>query len=131
MPVEFQLDEPDRIVRTRAWGCLTDDDLLDHQVHVTALFRDEVLDSTWAQIYDTTGAENLDGVTTRGLERLAQGLPWPDGSLMVIVTSGVLQFGLARMFELASDFAGARILPSVAEAEAFIARARARSGEAT
>jgi hypothetical protein len=131
MPVEFQLDAPNRIVRTRAWGHLTDADLLAHQGQMRALLKDGILDSTWAQVYDTTGAENLDGVTTRGLERLAQGLPWPDGSLMVIVTSGVLQFGLARMFELAADFGGAHILASAAAAEAFIAQARARPAEAT
>ena len=62
MPCDFKLEESERIVFSRAWGELTDDDLLSHLQRITEAFGQGALDSMWGQIADFSEVENFDGV---------------------------------------------------------------------
>lgn len=77
MPFEFELDECKRIVLSRAWGDLTDDDLLSHLERVTESFRRGLLGSTWGHIADFTEVKSLDGVSSYAVRRMAERNPWP------------------------------------------------------
>lgn len=51
MPVAFNLDPHARLVRSRAWGVVTEADLMGHVVSMRALFASGALDADWAQVF--------------------------------------------------------------------------------
>ena len=130
MPADFELRRETRIVYSRGWGALTDADLVGHQAHMTALFKAGRLDVDWAQLWDFTAVENLDGVSTTGIRRVADGNPWPRYTVRAVVVATDEQFGLVRMFQALGEpkTDGMGITRSLAEADAFIARERVRLG---
>ena len=129
MPADFELMPSTRTVHTRAWGALSDSDLHDHMVRIAALFKDGVLDAEWAQICDFTGVDNLDGVTTAGIRRMAEGNPWPRYTVRAFIVSTDEQFGLARMYQSLGDpkTDDLCITRYAADAALYIAQARTRS----
>ncbi len=132
MPTEFELDRSKRIVYSRAWGDLTDAELLDHMAKMRGLLEQGALDSTWAQVFDLSDAKNLDEVSSAGVGRLAKGNPWPKGSIRVVIAPSDLLYGLTRMYQLIGDpkTEAVHIARQRNEAEAFIAYQRAQLGEA-
>ena len=91
---------------------------------IAALFKAGALDGDWAQLWDFTGVENVDGVSTAGVRRVADGNPWPRSAIRVCIVNTDEQFGLVRMYqalrgEPKTDEVG--ITRSAAEADAFIA----------
>jgi hypothetical protein len=133
MPADFELMPSTRTIYTRGWGSLSDADLLDHMARIAALFRSGALDAEWAQICDFTGVENLDGVTSDGIRRAAEGNPWPRYTVRAFIVNSDEQFGLARMYQALGDpkTDDLCITRSAADAGAFVARERARLGIAT
>jgi len=125
MPAHFELDRSQRIVHSRAWDELTDADLLDHQAQILRLFQDGTLDATWAQIYDLSAVTNT-LVSTDVVLRLVDENPWPAACLRVIVTPTVLQYGLARMFQLRgnSKTKNMYVIRDAAEAQTTLRKAR-------
>jgi hypothetical protein len=132
MPGSFELDADARIVRARAWGIITDDDLLDHMEETRQLFRDGTLDASWAQIADFSAVESLDA-TNEGIRRHAVLNPWPEESFRALVMPTDASFGLGRMYEMLCGDQGAnvRVFRSEAEALAWIAQQRKSSTQAT
>lgn len=130
MPADFELRRKTRIVYSRGWGALTDADLLGHQARMTALLKSGELGVDWAQLWDFTGVENLDGVSSTGIRRVAEGNPWPRHTVRAVVVSNDEQFGLVPMYQALGDpkTDGVGITRSIAEADAFIARERVRLG---
>jgi hypothetical protein len=130
MPADFELIPGTRTVHSRGWGALTDADLLGHMARIAALFKSGVLDSDWAQIADFSGVDNMDGLSTAGVRRAAEENPWPRYAVRAFVVATDEQFGLLRMYQALgnpkTDDVG--ISRSVADAEDFIARERARLG---
>jgi hypothetical protein len=130
MPADFELIPGTRTVHSRGWGALTDADLLGHMARISALFKAGTLDVEWAQIWDFTGVENVDGVSTGGIRRVAEGNPWPRSAIRACIVTTDEQFGLVRMYqalgEPKTDDVG--ITRTVADADAFIARERLRQG---
>jgi hypothetical protein len=75
MPADFELIPGTRTVYSRGWGVLTDADLLGHMARISALFKAGTLDVEWAQIWDFTGVENVDGVSTGGIDASRKAIP--------------------------------------------------------
>jgi hypothetical protein len=130
MPADFELMPSTRTVCSRAWGPLSDADLLGHMAGIAALFKNGALDGEWAQVCDFTGVENLDLVTSDGVRRMAEGNPWPRYSVRAFIVSTDEQFGLARMYQALGDpkTGDLGIVRSDADASAFVGRERARLG---
>ena len=130
MPADFELIAGTRTVYSRGWGALTDADLLVHMARISALFKTGTLDTEWAQLWDFTGVENVDGVSTAGIRRAAEGNPWPRSAIRACIVTTDEQFGLVRMYQALGDpkTDDMRITRSVADADAFIARERLRLG---
>ena len=130
MPADFELIAGTRTVYSRGWGALTDADLLGHMARISALFKAGTLDTEWAQLWDFTGVENVDGVSTAGVRRAAEGNPWPRSAIRACIVTTDEQFGLVRMYQALGDpkTDDMRITRSVADADAFIARERLRLG---
>ena len=130
MPADFELISGTRTVYSRGWGALTDTDLLGHMARISALFKAGELDAEWAQLWDFTGVENVDGVSTAGVRRVAEGNPWPRSAIRACIVSTDEQFGLVRMYQALGDpkTDDMGIARTVADADAFIARERLRLG---
>ena len=56
MPAEYRIDVAKRVVRCRAWGVLSDQDLEDYQAAVSA---DPAFESDLGQLYDGTDIMEL------------------------------------------------------------------------
>jgi hypothetical protein len=130
MPADFELLRPARTVLSRGWGALTDADLFDHMTRIAALFEQGALDGDWAQIYDFTAVDNVDGVSTAGIRRVAEGNPWPHYTVRAFIVATDETFGLARMYQSLGDpkTGDLCITRSAADADAFIGRERIRLG---
>ena len=130
MPADFELMPGTRTVYSRGWGALTDADLLDHMARISALFKAGALDSDWAQLLDFTAVDNMDGVSTAGIRQAAEKNPWPRYTVRAFIVGTDEQFGLARMYQALGDpkTDDLGIFRSAADADAYIARERARLG---
>ena len=130
MPADFELVPATRTVRSRGWGALTDADLIDHMARITALFKAGTLDADWAQLWDFSGVDDVNGVSSAGIRRLAEGNPWPRFAVRACIVTTDEQFGLVRMYQALGDpkTDDIGIMRSVADGHAFIARERVRLG---
>jgi len=130
VPADFELRPETRTVHSRGWGALTDADLVAHMARMSALFKAGSLAPDWAQLWDFSAVDNVDGVSTEGVRQLAEGNPWPRFSVRACIVTTDEQFGLVRMYqalgEPKTDHVG--ITRSAADADAFIARERVRLG---
>jgi len=118
MPADFELDESRRIVFSRAWGALTDAELLDHMARVKEAHEQGRIDSRWAQIADFSAVTSMDGVSSSGVRGLAQGNPWHGDSIRVLVVPEDVQYGLARMYQIMGEPKTDRVLLVRSMAEA-------------
>ena len=126
MPADFELNPETHVVCTRAWGIVTDDDLLGHLRRMIELFGDGTLDESWAQLADFTGVESFANLSSDAIFGLAQRNPWPPLSKRALVTSSDIAFGLGRMYQMFAGELGEqlRIFRSLSEAQDWIASAR-------
>ncbi len=95
MPIEYEIDRRRRLVHTRAWAELTDEEALTHQ---RRLKSDSEFDPGFRQLLDFTAVEHF-GVTPEGIHKLASGDPWGAGARRAFVAPGDLAFGMLRMHE--------------------------------
>ena len=100
MPASFTLDTPRRLVRSRAWGALSERELLQHADNVHALFDNGTLDSSWSQLADFSDVTSFDEVSSDGIRQLAERNPWPRDSRRVVLAPSPIAFGLSRMYQL-------------------------------
>ncbi len=115
MPHELQLDETQRVVWSRCWGVLTDDDLASHQ---ELLRGDPRFANDYHQLVDTREVTEVH-VSARMILQLGQSrLFAPHSKRAYVVTRDVL-FGLVRMYGLYQELRGR------AEIRAFRTRAEA------
>lgn len=130
MPADFELTRATHMVHSRAWGALTDDDVLGHMARIGVLFREGVLDAGWAQISDFTAVTDMRAVSSAGIRRMAEVNPWPKENIRAFIVGTDEQFGLIRMYQTFGEpkTEGLFITTSVAEAEAHVANERARRG---
>lgn len=95
MPGSYLIDSTRSIVFSRAWGILTDDELL---WHAQTLRADPRFDPAFRQIGNFLDLSEV-RVTAEGVRTLAQFNPFNTDSRRAIVAPTDLAFGLVRMFE--------------------------------
>lgn len=132
MAVDFALDHDSRVVRSRAWGDVTEDEIARFQHGMQDLFGDGTIDATWAHVADFTGTTSVADLSSAAIQRLAQSNPWLPGSRRVIIAPAPVVFGLARMYQILSvdGDEGLIVLHSAAEAHAWLLQARHSSTDA-
>jgi hypothetical protein len=118
MPAEFELDRSGCVVRSRAWGNLTEDDLARHVQGLRELFENGTLDATWAQVSDFSNVTSVAELTTDGVRRLAKSNPWDPEALRVFIVPTDELYGLSRMYQAMAvgDSGSMRVVRSAAEA---------------
>lgn len=100
MPATYVIDEDADLVLSRAWGTLTDGDLVANR---DAMLADPAFRADLSQLWDFTRVERLD-VTGAGVRSLAMGIsPFSSLSRRAIIVTDDAGFGMARMFLLMRD----------------------------
>ena len=120
MPVASALDPDARLVRTRAWGIISEEELTSHATSIRELFASGTLDVDWAQVSDFCEGASLELLSSDAIRRLAKHNPWPVGALRVFVAPSDVIFGLARMYQLWADLERMHVVWSMAEARAWM-----------
>lgn len=83
MPAEFSIDSAANLVRSLAWGALTDKDLLSHQLRLIA---DKKFRPSMSQIFDFREV-SVSSVTFEGVKIFADRNPFGAGARRVFVVS--------------------------------------------
>jgi hypothetical protein len=98
MPAEYLIDRKLCVVFSRAWGVLTDTDLLEHQ---RRLGQDPQFEPSLNQIFDFLGVTVVE-VTPMGIRTLAERTLFGAGArrAFVVHPGAMAMFGLMRMFEI-------------------------------
>lgn len=99
MPHAYVLDEAHSLVLSRAWGALTDQELLSH---LTTFANDPRFRPTFHQLADLREVTNL-AVTSSGIRYQVRESPFAAGSQRALVVSSDVAFGMARMFQILHD----------------------------
>jgi len=96
MPAAYVIDSAHRVVLSRAWGLLTDDELARHQQELSA---DPAFDPSFDQLFDFEGVTRTD-LTTIGIRLLARSNTFGEHSRRAFVVVSQSMFGMMRMYEL-------------------------------
>ena len=109
MPIDYEWDKKNSLIRTRLWGEVTDEDI---NAHTLKLFRDTRLTPPLLEIIDTHDVDKLN-ITSQSLKNIADGarvnLEKFAGHRTAIVAATDVIFGMARMYEILSDVAGSPV----------------------
>ena len=94
MPASYLIDRTRGVVFSRAWGVLTDEDIL---AHVRVLRGDARLTPDLRQVADFRDVTKLD-VTSEGVRRAARNNPWGPDARRAFVAPLDEALGMIRMF---------------------------------
>jgi hypothetical protein len=100
MPADYSLDRIRRVVLSRAWDALSEQDLVEHVRLMHDLFADGSLDATWSQIADFSEVTTVGEISSAGVRSLAAQNPWPKTARRVLIAPVTVVFGLSRMYQL-------------------------------
>ena len=122
MPISYEIDEEQEIVRTTVTGRLTDDELLAHK---QALVEDPRFREGMKELSDIRGVTELD-ITPEGVLK-AVSFDATNASRFGTHRLGILVgsdhvFGMARMYEMRTDgnTGGVAVFRSVEEARSWV-----------
>lgn len=96
MPGSYLIDEARRLVFSRGWGVLTDDEL---HWHAETLAADPRFDPGHSQVVDFRDLSEIQ-VTAEGIRCLAHMNPFRRDSRRAVIAPDDVSFGLTRMFEI-------------------------------
>lgn len=96
MPADYRIDRQRGVVLSRAWGILTDGDLLDHQQRLRS---DPHFTPSLNQLFEFQDVVEI-RVTAGGIRLLADRNPFGQGSRRAFTVLATAMFGLLRMFEI-------------------------------
>lgn len=99
MPASFRIDPVDHLIHSRAWGALTDDDIVSNRAE---MIRHPDFRSDGSQIYDFTEVTDVH-VTVAGIRELAQRSAFSPTARRAIVVATDVAYGMARMYALLSN----------------------------
>ena len=99
MPADYVIDAGHRTVFSRAWGRVTNDDLLGVQ---DVLRADPAFDPSYRQLYDFTGVTEI-AVTRDAFPALRARAPFDHTARQAFVAGSQAAFGMVRMYELLHD----------------------------
>lgn len=105
MPTEYHFDLDNRLVVSRAWGVLTDDE---SAAHYHTMSHDAAFDSSFRQLCDLRAVTQL-RATPEGLRALACSSYFSPGTKRAFIASADAHFGLARMLQVFCEFEGTEV----------------------
>jgi hypothetical protein len=105
LPAEYLIDVERKLVTSRAWGTLTDDEVREHY---RALRADPLFDPTFRQLVDMTGITQ-DLVDIRAKQQASLNQIFVPGVRRAWVASQDYTFGMARMYAVAAENQGQNI----------------------
>ncbi|MEQ9401593.1 MAG: hypothetical protein RJQ04_20675 [Longimicrobiales bacterium] len=114
MPTTYVLYPSQRLVRSRAFGVLTE---AESWTHYTGLSEDAAFDPTFRQICDLTDVTKLEA-SSDFLRDLARKSVFAPGTRRAFVAPTALHFGLARMLQVFCDLEGSEVGVFLTEEEA-------------
>jgi hypothetical protein len=118
LPATYSIDIERRLVVSRAWGTMTDDDVREH---ARLLRADPLFDPTFRQLVDMCGITE-DHVDTGTKQQASYDQLFTPGVRRAWVASKDYSFGMARMYAVAAERQGQTIgvFRSLYEAEEWL-----------
>jgi hypothetical protein len=121
MPCDYRIDTERRLVRSRAWGKLTNEELQELQ---RQLLQDPLFSPECWQLFDAIEVTSVSQVTSDAAQAMARRHIYGPRSRRAIVTRPGATYGLARMFQTYRELAGGheqiRVFEDLKEAEAWL-----------
>jgi hypothetical protein len=105
MPATYVIDPNRKLVTSRLWGAVTEDEVHDHNQR---LRTDPAFVADYRQLVDMTGLTEI-LVSTKMINQTAIDQFFAPGTSRAFVVSSDATFGMARMFALQSEGAGQTI----------------------
>jgi hypothetical protein len=105
MPITYSLDQMNRVVRSRAWGMLSNDDL---HSYYHKLIADVRFNRDFRELFDLSGVGDF-LVETYLIAEVAAWPAFQEGTRRAFVAVSDLAFGLSRMFATHADCVGQRV----------------------
>ena len=100
MPADYTIDKSQRMVFSKAYGIMTDEDIISHQ----EMLRDDPdFDPGFSQLVDCTNVTKADDLSTDGVYELARRHLFGAESKRAFVAPEKLLYGLFRMFQILTD----------------------------
>jgi hypothetical protein len=99
MPASFVIDHQQKLVRSKGWGVLVEDDLATTQ---RGLHDDRQFEPMYRQVWDFTEVTEMK-VTAKAIRRLALTSPFAPLARRAIVVNSDVAHGMARMYALMGD----------------------------
>ena len=101
MPAEYHIDKGLNALFSKAWGTLSDSDLLEHQRRIT---NDPAFTPDLHQLFDLREVKKM-ALTTAGFQLLASRDPFGAGSrrAFVVAPGAMGLFGMMRIFQIMID----------------------------
>ena len=96
MPAEYIIDKSQRMVFTKAYGDLNDQEAYAHQ---DKLRDDPDFDPSFSQLIDSTNVTNAESLSLKAIYALAEKNPFGTGSRRAFVASNRLLFVMFHVFE--------------------------------
>jgi hypothetical protein len=118
LPTEYALEPAQRLVRSRAWGILTDAESLEHYRRIAA---DPAFQPSFRQLCDLRGVTQIEAAS-KTLRDLASSSIFAPDARRAFVAQTDEHFGLARMLQAFCESEGAEVgvFRTLAEAEAWL-----------
>ncbi len=118
MPTSYELDENLSLVRSQAWGLLTDEESSEHYASIQA---DPKFKPHFRQLCDLRLLDEID-TSASALRQLARLRVFAPGVRRAFVAPADLHFGLARMLQVFCEQEGTEVgvFRTVPEAEAWL-----------
>ncbi len=105
MPVTYQIDAERSLVRSRAWGVLTGEEI---HAHYRRLFADPGFTPAYRQLVDLREVTRVEVARDR-IREIAADFAFSPDSRRAYVASADVAFGTARMLEAYVELAGGQI----------------------
>lgn len=105
MPITYTVDPMNRVVRTRAWGAFSNDDLHGYYHDLTSDVR---FDRDFRELFDLTAVRDFQ-VETYLIAEVAAWPAFQTGTRRAFVAVSDLAYGLSRMFATYADCVGQRV----------------------
>jgi hypothetical protein len=118
VPAEYRIDPERRVVYSRGWGLLTDEDLVDYQLRLNA---DPDFRPHYSQLVDLTGVEALE-LSAEGVRTSAAAELWSPEARRAFVAPMDAAYGMVRMHEALSggENPNVRVFRCIAEAREWL-----------
>jgi hypothetical protein len=105
LPATYEIDPQRRLVTSRLWGGVTDDEVYAHN---EKLRTDPRFDPTYRQLTDLTGVTEI-AVSTSMINETSLDQFFEPGTRRAIIATDDGVFGMARMYALRAEGLGQRI----------------------